>query len=101
MKMKLLGLTFVLVFSIAADDLGDYITDCQNECNAGNLHEQLDLENCTTGCYFSSARALYSGWSEVGTNGNMSGVFCPGEIEGDLSTMCDTNPFGPCTNCGQ
>ena len=52
MKMKLLGLTFFLVFFINAD----YLTTCINECNNGNLHGQFNAQNCIGACYLRSIR---------------------------------------------
>ena len=90
MKMKLLSLMFVFVFSATADALDDILTNCTNYCNAKNLSGD-DLKDCSLGCYMRRVNEEAEGYSTVfdANPDSMKGSWCPGEIEGDLSTMCD------------
>lgn len=96
MKMKLLSLMFVLVFSATADALDD----CINLCNAANLSGD-DLADCITGCSFRENKQS-GGYYDGDTNGNMSGFACIGTgLVSGVEPTCDTNPFEQCTDCGQ
>ena len=89
MKIKLLGLALVLVFSATADVLDDIMTNCTNDCNAGISYGD-GLGNCSIACYMRRIREASEGYStELDANpDSMKGAWCPGEVVGDLGSMC-------------